>query len=777
MLGLNLAQWNDLTVVDHERLHDLLGRAQRASRARTSASIWPGGWLGKRASGPWCWATSRGSGDSLHLAARVYDVATGNRVDVARVDDRPGDDVRPLFDQLAAKLLDLSGAPNELPDRSRPLHHRSRSRRTAPTSPEWSSSTAGTWPGRSATCSRAVAHRHHVRPRVLQARAHPRLAGGHGRLDRGPRRSCARPPTPRNLPAHDRTVINAYRAFLGGEYADGAGDSTSSSSPGTRRTRTPGTAWARRGSTTPPGANQAPALTQAIRAFQRTLALDPDYALAYDHVQYHAGHAPPSAQPSYALVAAGLVRARLRRGRPGAGGQRDAPGARSAGPAPRRWPRRGAGSRASPPRSAPTARWWTPTSRRATTAPPWPRWIASGRLDPGASRAAVRRGAHPLRRRATWTAPRRSSAPRSTRWRRRTSGRTRARPRWWAISPPRPTCSPIRATSPTRPRRSTSPTRCAARWCSTRPASRRVHGTRTGAGWRWASCTRAIGRAGLVAPAGLAERRRGGADGDRRTQRKHLAHSGASAAIGLFTGPSGGQHAPWSSTARMTGEPLSPGGAGAAGAEPGRLRRRPAGAGGARLHDARECRSGRRLYTRPLAAQAYFLLGDYQRRSACCRTSSPRHSRPAGSIPAGACWAGSGCSAPRPTSSSAAAPRRGRSTARSWRQWKARRRQPSAVHPPGPAGAGAAGARGDRGRGKPATDVVAALGCTSCRRPFARSVIFPPLVERDGRGAAARPPRGKSELHRADCQVTPGRRKATDRATENRPPGGLATGG
>src|SRR6266567_2429868 len=30
--------------------------------------------------------------------------------------------------------------------------------------------------------------------------------------------------------------------------------------------------------------------------------------------------------------------------------------------------------------------------------------------------------------------------------------------------------------------------------------------------------------------------------------------------------------------------------------------------------------------------------------------------------------------------------------------------------------------------------------------------------------------RGKSELHRADCQVTPGRREATERATENRPP-------
>ena len=36
--------------------------------------------------------------------------------------------------------------------------------------------------------------------------------------------------------------------------------------------------------------------------------------------------------------------------------------------------------------------------------------------------------------------------------------------------------------------------------------------------------------------------------------------------------------------------------------------------------------------------------------------------------------------------------------------------------------------------------------------------------------ARGNPGRGKSELHRADRQVTPGRREATDRATESKPP-------
>ena len=46
-------------------------------------------------------------------------------------------------------------------------------------------------------------------------------------------------------------------------------------------------------------------------------------------------------------------------------------------------------------------------------------------------------------------------------------------------------------------------------------------------------------------------------------------------------------------------------------------------------------------------------------------------------------------------------------------------------------------------------------------------------VGRDGRGCFGT--RGKSELHRVDCQVTPGRRKATDRATESKPPGASAS--
>ena len=60
-------------------------------------------------------------------------------------------------------------------------------------------------------------------------------------------------------------------------------------------------------------------------------------------------------------------------------------------------------------------------------------------------------------------------------------------------------------------------------------------------------------------------------------------------------------------------------------------------------------------YRRPLAAQAYFLLGDYQATLRTLQDFEPARFRTAGSTPAGAWSAGSGCSVPPLSSSSAAA--------------------------------------------------------------------------------------------------------------------------
>jgi eukaryotic-like serine/threonine-protein kinase len=280
MLGLNLSQWNDLTVVDHERLHDLL--AQHGLKVGDDIGLDMARRLARDAG---VWTVVLGdftpAGDSLHLVARVYDVASGKRVDVARADDRPSQDVRPLFDQLAAKLLDLSGAPNEI--------RIGLARATTQSLEAFRAYLSGVeqlnrWDlaGAERDLQRAISID------TTFGLAYYKLALTRGWLvgteDSLADRAILRATTySGNLPAHERTVINAYRAFIGGEYSDAralyqqligrdAGDADAWYGLGE--------AWFHDTS----GVNQAPAWTQAIRAFKRTLALDPNYALAYDHI-------------------------------------------------------------------------------------------------------------------------------------------------------------------------------------------------------------------------------------------------------------------------------------------------------------------------------------------------------------------------------------------------------------------------------------------------------------------------------------------------------------
>jgi eukaryotic-like serine/threonine-protein kinase len=297
MLGLNLSQWNDLTVVDHERLHDLLAKhrlrpgddigLEMARQLARDAGVWTVV-LGDFAQ----------AGDSLHLTARVYDVASGNRVDVARVDDRTGADVRPLFDQLAAKLLDLSGAPNEV--------QIGLARSTTASLEAYRAYLTGVeqlnrW-------DLAGAQRDLQRAIQLDTTfglAYYKLALTRGWLV-GIGDSTADAAIVRataysgNLPAHDRTVINAYGAFLRQEFPEAraayqkllardAGDADAWYGLGE--------AWFHDTA----GTNEAPHWTQAIRAFRRTLDLDPDYALAYDHVQAMLASAAMP-RPPFAMV-------------------------------------------------------------------------------------------------------------------------------------------------------------------------------------------------------------------------------------------------------------------------------------------------------------------------------------------------------------------------------------------------------------------------------------------------------------------------------------------
>jgi serine/threonine protein kinase/tetratricopeptide (TPR) repeat protein len=297
MLGLNLSQWNDLTVVDHERLHDLLARHRlkvgdqigldMARRLAREAGVWTV-----------ILGDFTPAGDSLHLVARVFDVASGSRVDVARVDDRAGLDVRPLFDQLAAKLLDLSGAPNEI--------RIGLARSTTSSLEAFRAYLRGVdqlnqW-------DLAGAQRDLERAIALDSTfglAYYKLALTRGWMagteDSVSDRLMLRATTySANLPAHERTVINAYRAFIGDQYEE----ARSLYQQLLAQNKGDADAWYGLGDAwfhDTAGTYEAPFWTQSLRAFKRALALDPNYALAYDHVQYMLSVAAAS-YPVYALL-------------------------------------------------------------------------------------------------------------------------------------------------------------------------------------------------------------------------------------------------------------------------------------------------------------------------------------------------------------------------------------------------------------------------------------------------------------------------------------------
>jgi TolB-like protein/predicted Ser/Thr protein kinase len=110
MLSLNLAQWKDLSVVGYERSLDLL-RAARLDSARHIGLA--DAQAMARTAGVWTVVMGQVTmpGDSLLVTARLFDVASGRQLDQAQRSTGRTADPRPLFDALTRDLLDLAGAP------------------------------------------------------------------------------------------------------------------------------------------------------------------------------------------------------------------------------------------------------------------------------------------------------------------------------------------------------------------------------------------------------------------------------------------------------------------------------------------------------------------------------------------------------------------------------------------------------------------------------------------------------------------------------------------
>jgi eukaryotic-like serine/threonine-protein kinase len=282
MLGLTVAQWEDMTVVDQERVHDLL----------TKRGLEPGAPIGleaardiAREAGVWSLVVGDfvRTGDSLHVAARLIDVASGQRVDLAQTDVLALGDVRPAFDRLAAQLLDVSGAPDGL----RP----GLAAATTGSVDAYRDYLAGIdrlnhWDLMGADSVLRTA----VRVDPTFALAWYKLSvtrgwiGGEGdSLGQTAIENAVRHVD--RLPTREQTLVRAYRAFLDGEHPRAVelySSLVAKDSTDTDAWYGLGDAWYHR-----PAQNiseRVRAMNASLHAFRRTLSLDPTYALAYDHV-------------------------------------------------------------------------------------------------------------------------------------------------------------------------------------------------------------------------------------------------------------------------------------------------------------------------------------------------------------------------------------------------------------------------------------------------------------------------------------------------------------
>ncbi len=280
MLSLTMSQWNDLSVVDHERMHDLLShaglrvaddigldRARQLAREAGAATVVLGNYTA--------------AGDSLFLAARVFDVATGRRIDVAEVSGTPGEDVRPLFDRLAGRLLDLSGAPGGVRAGLAQMTTSSLEAyraylRGIDALNQWSLEDADQELRRAIAADSTFALAYYRLALTRGWMVGQNDSAGSAAIQAATRFSD-------RLPQRERTMVDAYRTFLEGDYTTARGLYQALLSRDSRDADAwygLGDAWFHDTSTAAPVTHW----TNSLRAFERALTLDPGYSLAYDHI-------------------------------------------------------------------------------------------------------------------------------------------------------------------------------------------------------------------------------------------------------------------------------------------------------------------------------------------------------------------------------------------------------------------------------------------------------------------------------------------------------------
>jgi len=285
LLGLAASHWRDLRVFDDERTASLMRRRRIAAteeldfeEARSMAR--------EARVGTMVVGDIRLDGDSIAIEAKVHDVASGDRLQTRVVKAAANADPRPKFDELAALILGTDGAP--------PGERPSLLAQTTTSLEAYRAYLAGTAAlQRFEVDSAQVYLDRAVRIDSGFALAYLRLrdVAGWNLATNDPvkRREyvLAAERSSASLPPRLKTLVSFHRSYEDGNYArarEVARELISRDSTDVEAWYQLGEATFHDNSQTYPHSDSSGNLGTALRAFQRALALDSSYVLAYQHI-------------------------------------------------------------------------------------------------------------------------------------------------------------------------------------------------------------------------------------------------------------------------------------------------------------------------------------------------------------------------------------------------------------------------------------------------------------------------------------------------------------
>ncbi len=284
LLSLSLSHWEDLRVFDDERTASLMRRRDvedpsdldfdAAQRMAQDANV-----------GTLVMGDIRRETRELAVEAKVHDVETGERLATEIVRAALGDDPRALFDSLSSRILQISGAP---PGQSPGVLAQTTNSVEAYRSYLSGSALMQRFELDSARAhlERAIVLDYSFALAYIQLRNTEGWAGGGNRDKRRAYVSLAEAHSA-NLPPRLRSLIQFHATYEAGDLRRARGIAEQMIA----RDSTDVEAWFQLGEahfhdrpTEMPHADSLGNYGKALRAFEKTLALDSSYVLAYLHI-------------------------------------------------------------------------------------------------------------------------------------------------------------------------------------------------------------------------------------------------------------------------------------------------------------------------------------------------------------------------------------------------------------------------------------------------------------------------------------------------------------